>query len=69
MVGTEKMSLEKGGKSETRELIGTSGVVMWHRVARWYIFRPKIAIWVNLGGSYDERFWCILWTFFYFTAI
>jgi hypothetical protein len=21
------------------------------RVARWYIFKPKIQIWVNLGGG------------------
>jgi hypothetical protein len=22
-----------------------------HRVARWYIFKPKITIWINCGGS------------------
>jgi hypothetical protein len=26
------------------------GVVVQSRVARWFIFRPKIPIWVNLGG-------------------
>jgi hypothetical protein len=33
------------------------------RVARWFIFRPKIAIWVNFGGSCNGRCWYILWTF------
>jgi hypothetical protein len=33
------------------------------RVARWYIFRPKIAIWVNFGGSCNERYWHVLWPF------
>jgi hypothetical protein len=22
-----------------------------HRVARWYIFKPKITIWINCGGA------------------
>jgi hypothetical protein len=42
------------------------------RVARWYISRPKIAIWVNSGGSGIGRCWYVLWTFgqcMYFTAI
>jgi hypothetical protein len=25
------------------------------RVARWYIFKPKIPVWVNLGVSCNER--------------
>jgi hypothetical protein len=33
------------------------------RVARWYIFRPKIPIWVIFGGSCNGRCWYILWTF------
>jgi hypothetical protein len=43
-------------------------VVAWQlsiRVARWYILRPKIAIWVNFGGSCNGRCWYILWTFWY----
>jgi hypothetical protein len=24
----------------------------WHRFARWFIFKPKISIWVNFGGPY-----------------
>jgi hypothetical protein len=31
------------------------------RVARWYIFKPKIPIWINFGGSYNWRCWYILW--------
>jgi hypothetical protein len=33
------------------------------RVARWYIFKPKIPIWVNFGGSCNGRCWYILWPF------
>jgi hypothetical protein len=33
------------------------------RVARWYVFRPKIAIRVNFGRSCSGRCWYILWTF------
>jgi hypothetical protein len=33
------------------------------RVARWYIFEPKIQIWVNFGGSFNGRCWYILWPF------
>jgi hypothetical protein len=25
------------------------------RVARWYAFKPKILIWVNLGGPWNEK--------------
>jgi hypothetical protein len=44
-------------------------------VARWFIFRPKIVIWVHFGGPCDGICWCNLWTFglfygqlVYFTA-
>jgi hypothetical protein len=33
------------------------------RVARWHIFKPKIQIWVNFGGSGDGRCWHILLPF------
>jgi hypothetical protein len=33
------------------------------RVARWYIFKPKIKIWVIIGGSCNGRCWYIMWTF------
>jgi hypothetical protein len=32
------------------------------RVARWFVFIPKIQIWVNFGGSCTGRCWYILWT-------
>jgi hypothetical protein len=32
------------------------------RVARWFVFKPKIQIWVNFGGSCNLRCWYILWT-------
>jgi hypothetical protein len=38
------------------------------RVARWYIFSPKIAIWVNFGGSCNRICWHILWPFGLFYA-
>jgi hypothetical protein len=33
------------------------------RVARWFVFKPKIPIWVNFGGSCNEKSWYILWPF------
>jgi hypothetical protein len=32
-------------------------------VARWYIFKPQILIWVNFGGSWNGKGWYILWPF------
>jgi hypothetical protein len=32
-------------------------------VARWFIFWPKIPIWVNFWGPKIGKCWCILWTF------
>jgi hypothetical protein len=34
--------------------------LVWDRVARWHIFKPRIPIWVNFGGSYSGRCWYIL---------
>jgi hypothetical protein len=31
------------------------------RVARWYIFKPKLPIWVNVVGSCNRRSLYILW--------
>jgi hypothetical protein len=31
------------------EMIGTF-ILMVSRVARWFVFKPKIQIWVNFGG-------------------
>jgi hypothetical protein len=51
------------------------------RVARWYIFKPKITVWVNFGGQWRwKMFVCFMamWsihvlppfgTLMYFTAI
>jgi hypothetical protein len=33
------------------------------KVARWFIFKPKIQIWVNFRGSCNGRCWYILWSF------
>jgi hypothetical protein len=34
-----------------------------YRVARWYIFKPKIPNWANLEGPCNGRCWYILWPF------
>jgi hypothetical protein len=31
-----------------------------NRVARWFVFKPKIQIWVNFGGSWNGKSWYIL---------
>jgi hypothetical protein len=36
------------------------------RVARWYIFKQKILMWVNFGWSCNGRFWYILCPFVQF---
>jgi hypothetical protein len=33
------------------------------RDARWFVFKPKIPIWINLGGSCNGKFWNILCPF------
>jgi hypothetical protein len=33
------------------------------RVARWFVFKPKIPIWVNFGESCHGKSWYILWPF------
>jgi hypothetical protein len=50
--------------------------VLPFRAARWHIFKPKILIWTNFGGTCDRRCWYILRPFglfyghlVYFTAI
>jgi hypothetical protein len=45
------------------KMLATVFIVVRGRVARWYIFRTKIANWVNFGGSFNGRCWCILWPF------
>jgi hypothetical protein len=29
----------------------------------WFIFKPKIQIWVNFGGPWNGKYWQILWSF------
>jgi hypothetical protein len=38
-------------------------------VARWFLFKSKIPIWVNFGGPYIGICWYISWPFAIFTAI
>jgi hypothetical protein len=33
------------------------------RVARWYVFKPKISIWVNFGGPWNGKGWHTVWPF------
>jgi hypothetical protein len=50
--------------TQWEEIFGNGG-----RVARWHIFRPKILIWANLGGTklnilfYYRAIWSILGPF------
>jgi hypothetical protein len=53
-----RTSLQKNVSFLSPELICT----VLGRVARWFVFKPKIQIWVNFGGSCDGRWWYILWT-------
>jgi hypothetical protein len=45
------------------EELGGAEAGLQSRVARWYIFKPKIPIWVKFGGCCDVIFWYILWPF------
>jgi hypothetical protein len=36
-------------------MVSVSAVLINIRVARWHFFKPKIPIWVNLGGSCNWR--------------
>jgi hypothetical protein len=36
-------------------------IAFYNRVVRWFVFKPKIHIWVNFGGSCNGRCWYILW--------
>jgi hypothetical protein len=63
--------LQKGGGTDTIKL----AKIAWLRF-RWYIFEPKIPIWVKLGGScngiwstYFKDIWYILWQFGIFCGI
>jgi hypothetical protein len=45
-----------GSKSLTWKLVRCS-------VARWFVYKPKIQIWVNFEGPYIGKCWYILWSF------
>jgi hypothetical protein len=50
----------------TREILRSLKIadnVFANRVARWSIFKPKIKIWVNFGGTQIEKCRDILWPF------
>jgi hypothetical protein len=47
--------------------VPTSTMEFWSRVARWFIFKPKIPIWVNFRGPQIGKSWNILWPFGIFT--
>jgi hypothetical protein len=36
---------------------------LWSRVARWFVFKPEISIWVNFGGPWNRKCGYILWPF------
>jgi hypothetical protein len=36
-------------------MVGKSFKKLAARVARWYIFKTKNLIWVNFGGSWNEK--------------
>jgi hypothetical protein len=47
-------------EKNARRKINIDWTALHIRVARWYIFKPKISVWVNFGVSCNERFWKIL---------
>jgi hypothetical protein len=55
-----KRKLFSSGLFGKRELLAEPIQI---RVARWYIFKPKIQIWINFGGFCNGRCWCILCPF------
>jgi hypothetical protein len=53
-------------KGLTQELITNSNIFicqMTDSVARWYIFKPKIPIWVYLKWHCNRKCFYILWHF------
>jgi hypothetical protein len=40
--------------------VGSNPVRVHSRVARWFVFKTKIPIWVNFGGPSNEKSWYIL---------
>jgi hypothetical protein len=52
---------EARGEVKNGPLVSLAAGIVY-RVARWFVFKPKIQIWVNFGGSCNGRCWCILRT-------
>jgi hypothetical protein len=57
----------RGGEQSLRDKVHPWGptnlpLLMYYRVARWFVFKPKIQIWVNFGGSCSGWCWYILRT-------
>jgi hypothetical protein len=40
-----------------------SNVGTYVRIARWFVFKPKIPIWETISGSRIGKCWYILWPF------
>jgi hypothetical protein len=40
-----------------RKIVENVGLRSW--VARWFVFKPKILIWVNFGWFFNRRCWSI----------
>jgi hypothetical protein len=57
------------GRGDEQLMVWPRVVELLIRVARWHIFKPKILIWVNFGGSCNGRCWYILWPFGIFYAL
>jgi hypothetical protein len=58
---TEERETERGGgQSDDMQIfrLGVPGMA-----ARWYIFKPKIPICVNFGGSCSGKIWHTLWPY------
>jgi hypothetical protein len=57
--------------SQLKAVTGLAGHLLqvWRRVARWFLFRPKIPIWVYSGGPRNGKCCYIFWSFKYFTTI
>jgi hypothetical protein len=55
--------------SDQGPMLWTLSLEIFIRVARWFVFKPKIQICVNFGGTCNGRWWNILWTMVHFTVI
>jgi hypothetical protein len=46
-------------KRRGRNILKTRTFALRFRVARWYIFKPKMPIWINFGGPGNGRCWYV----------